>query len=214
MIKSEKIAKQINKHLITQLKDKPKLVVAIDGYAGTGKTTIANQLGAINKDILVVHLDDFIKHWKVRRKLILNTKTKSKVLEFEWYRYSAITGLIREFKKCYRGVSEQKIYDFQKNDFRISAKKYSLSKKVLVIDGIFLLHPKHKMNQLFDFTIYLDADIDRADRRRVARERTEFGDKFLPDNHPDNWFRYFQQAYLGYVKKYKPKTNADLVFLV
>ena len=42
MIKSERIAKRIREQLQVWKKDHTKLVVAIDGYAGSGKTTIGD----------------------------------------------------------------------------------------------------------------------------------------------------------------------------
>lgn len=197
--------------MIAQLKTKARLVVAIDGYAGTGKTTIVNHLGLMNKDVLVVHLDDFIKHWRIRRRLINGSPNKPQVFEFEWYRYKELTGLLSAFKKNNTGVSKQKIYDFHKNDFKPQPKSYSLAKKILVVDGIFLLHPKHQMNQLFDFRVYLNTDFQKADKRRVAREKREFGDKFLAEDHPENWFRYFKQAYLNYIRVSQPQKLANLV---
>lgn len=214
MNKSEKNAKQLNQVIIARLKERVKLIVAIDGYAGTGKTTIANHLKLLNRQVEVVHLDDFIKHWKIRKHLIDSAKDKSKVFEYDWYRYRELEKLIRSFKKHRTGKSLQKVYDYKLNEYSAKPKAFSLSKKILVVDGIFLLHPKHKLNQLFDFTVYLDADTNRADKRRMAREQAEFGDKFLPDNHPDNWFRYFKQAYLRYMKKYRPQKRASLVFKV
>jgi radical SAM protein with 4Fe4S-binding SPASM domain len=62
MLKSELIAKKINAKIAGWAKDQPKLVVAIDGYAGSGKTTVANFITRQNTKVLVVHLDDFINH--------------------------------------------------------------------------------------------------------------------------------------------------------
>ena len=49
-------------------KDHAKLVVAIDGYAGSGKTTVSNFIAKHDTNVLSIHLDDFIKHRKVRKK--------------------------------------------------------------------------------------------------------------------------------------------------
>lgn len=45
-------------------KNHDKLIVAIDGYAGSGKTTVADFVAKQNADVLTVHMDDFIHHWK------------------------------------------------------------------------------------------------------------------------------------------------------
>ena len=44
MIRSERIAKKINENIKIWMQDHTKLVVAIDGYAGLGKTTVADYI--------------------------------------------------------------------------------------------------------------------------------------------------------------------------
>lgn len=214
MIKSERIAHRINKVLQSILKDRNKLVVAIDGYAGSGKTTVTKSLKKLNKNIEIVHLDDFIKHWKLRKKLIDTAIEPSKIFEYQWYRYSDLEKLVRRFKKFKSGKSSHKVYDYQKNDFYKKSKTYNLSKRILVIDGIFLLHGDHSINKLFDYKVYLDSKIQKADQRRIKRDKKEFGAQFIHDDHPGNWIKHYKQAYLNYIKNHKPQKNADMVFRV
>lgn len=61
---SKQIAKKIVEHLQVWKQNHAKLVVGIDGYAGSGKTTIGNFVAEDDSDVLSVHLDDFIKHWR------------------------------------------------------------------------------------------------------------------------------------------------------
>ncbi|MDO8603977.1 MAG: hypothetical protein Q7K40_01015 [bacterium] len=211
MIKSERIAKKINENIQTWGKDHAKLVVAIDGYAGSGKTTVADYGAKNNPDVLVLHLDDFIKHWKVRKKSIDNAEDKSSVFEYNWYRYCDLEKIVKQFKSKKRGMVKYRAYDYDTNEFA-TARTLDLSKKVLVIDGIFLLHPEHKINKLWDKRVYLDVDFVKADKMRVAREKKKWGKRYLPENHLDNWTRYFKVAYRRYVKDYKPQKYADLWF--
>lgn len=88
--------------------------------------------------------------------MIESAKDKAKVFEYEWYRYDDLEKLVKQFMKK-RGVVKAKVYDYDKNDFTV--RKYDLSKKIMVIDGIFLFHPKHAINKLWDKKIYLDADL-------------------------------------------------------
>ncbi len=212
MTKSESVAKKIYIETEVWKKDHAKLVVAIDGYAGSGKTTVANFIGKQGKDILVIHLDDFIKHWKVRKHLINKAKDKSEVFEYHWYRYAEVKKLIKAFLANKKSISV-KTYNYEKNDFN-PKKAFDLSKKVLVLDGVFLFHPKHKINKLIDKKIYLDTEFSRADKKRIAREKKKWGKDYLSENHSDNWTKYFKQAYRGYISKYKPEDQADLVFEV
>lgn len=188
------------------------MIVAIDGYAGSGKTTVADFIGKQNPEALVIHLDDFIRHWKKRKQMIESVKDKTKVFEYEWYHYDDLEKLVKQFKKKKKGVVRVKVYDYDKNNFIV--RKYDLSKKIIVIDGIFLFHPKHAINKLWDKKIYLDADLVRADKKRVAREKKKWGKAYVLESHPDNWARYFKKAYRDYVKTWKPQKRADMVFEV
>ncbi|MFA6416135.1 MAG: hypothetical protein WCW56_01475 [Candidatus Paceibacterota bacterium] len=213
MLKSEKFAKKINTETANWLKNRKKLVIAIDGYAGSGKTTVADFIAKQNPEVLIVHLDDFIKHWKERKMSIGKAEDKSRVFEFDWYRYNDVEKLIKEFKTKSKGTIRLKTYDYNKNDFG-PQKSFDLSKKILVIDGIFLFHPKHKISKLWDKTIYLNVDFTKADKKRIAREKKKWGKDYLPETHPDNWVKFYKEAYRRYVKEQKPQKDRDLVFEV
>lgn len=213
MLKSERIAKRINEKIKVWLKSQDRLVVAIDGYSGSGKTTVTDFIAKQNHDVLAVHLDDFVKHWKVRKRLIEITKDKSKVFEHGWYRYGDLKKLIKAFKVKNRGWINLKTYDFKKNAFA-SPKPFDLSKKAIVIDGIFLFHLKHKIITSWDKRIYLEVDFNKADRKRIAREKKKWGKDYVPENHLDNWTKYYKIAYRRYVKRFKQQTKVDMVFKV
>lgn len=213
MLRSERIAKKINEKIEGWLKDQAKLVVAVDGYAGSGKTTVADFIAKENPDALVVHLDDFINHWKDRKKMIEQTEDKSRVFEYDWFRYGDLEKLVSEFKNKSKGSVKLKTYDYDKNDFG-PLKTFDLSKKILVIDGIFLFHPGHKISKEWDKRIYLDVDFAKADKKRIAREKKKWGSAYIPESHPDNWTRYYKEAYRRYAEECRPKNNADLVFKV
>lgn len=213
MIKSERIAKKINGQISAWIKNRVKLVMAIDGYAGAGKTTIADYIAKHNPNALIIHLDDFIRHWKDRKQMIEMAKDKSKVFEYNWYRYEDLEKLIKEFRDKNKGCLNLKTYDFDINDFG-PKKSFDLSKKILIIDGIFLFQPKHKISKLYDKKIYLDVDFAKADKKRIAREKKKWGKSYVPENHPDNWTKYFKIAYRRYVKIYKPQNKADVVFKI
>lgn len=211
MIRSERIAKKINEKISAWSKNHAKLIVAIDGYAGSGKTTVADFIAKQNQDVLVVHLDDFINHWKYRKQMIESTKDKLRVFEQNWYRYDDLEKLIKAFKTSNKGSIEFKVYDYDKNDFG-PKKSFDLSKKILVIDGIFLFHPLHKISKEWDKTVYLNVNLAKADKQRVAREKKKWGKDYIPEDHPDNWTRFYKEAYRRYIKMHKPQKNRDLVF--
>jgi uridine kinase len=211
MLRSERIAQKINEKIKVWLKDHTRLIVAIDGYAGSGKTTVANFIAKQNPYALIVHLDDFICHWEDRKKMIKSTKDKPEVFERSWYRYDDLEKLIRAFKTRNKDSIKFKTYNYNKNDFG-PFKFFDLSKRILVIDGIFLFHPIHKINKEWDKTVYLDVDLVKADKKIIAREKKKWGKNYLPESHPDNWVKYYKKAYRRYIKNCKPQKNRDLVF--
>jgi len=212
MIKSEHIAKKICREIKVWKKDHAKLIVAIDGYAGSGKTTVGNFIAKHDKDVLSVHLDDFINHWQVRKQMIEKSRDKSKVFEYHWYRYDDLERLIKAFLSGKESI-KLKTYDYDKNDFN-PKQTFDLSKKVLVIDGVFLFHPKHIITKYMHKNIYLDTDFAKADKKRIARDKKKFGKNYLPDNHPDNWVRYFKIAYERYVADYVSFKKVDMLIKV
>ena len=190
-----------------------QLVVAIDGYAGSGKTTVADFISKNNPDALVVHLDDFIRHWKDRKQMMDTARNKSKIFELNWYRYNDLEKLIKKFKTKKEKIIKLKTYNFDRNDFG-PKKSFNLSKKILVLDGIFLFHPRHKISKFFNKRIYLDINFNKADKKRILREKRKWGKSYIQENHTHNWIKHFKKAYVRYVKEYKPKKIADIVISV
>ena len=54
------IVQELNNAIIEWLREKDKLVVAIDGYTGVGKTTLLHNLANLSRDVLLLHRDDFM----------------------------------------------------------------------------------------------------------------------------------------------------------
>jgi uridine kinase len=163
----EELATQANNKIKEWAKGREKLVVAIDGYTGVGKTTLLENLVKINSEILPVHMDDFMM-------------TNPESFYLEQYDLDALRKKVESFEKG-----------------------------VLVIDGVFMAHEKVK--NLWDKIIYLDGIEEEIDKRRVAREKARWGEKYFPETHPDSYFRKAIIALKKYRKEYKPEQMADLV---
>jgi uridine kinase len=89
-------------------------------------------------------------------------------------------------------------------------KTFDLSKKIMVIEGIFLFHPK-LIGDIFDLKIFIDGDVEAADQRRIKREKARWGKDYFPHDHPDSYFRLVKIAFERYYKLYNPKKLADIV---
>lgn len=199
---------KINSQIKLWSKSKPKLIVAIDGYTGVGKTTLLKNLHSINKDILAVHRDDFLISRSKLQSLLKKAKDKSKVFELEICDNKKIEKLITAFQKGKR-VYTTKTYNTKTGKID-TPKTYNLSKKVMVIEGVFMFHLK-LLNRLWNKRIYLMGDIQKIDRQRVDREKKRWGRDYFPETHPDSYFRQVTIALKRYQKKYRPDKKADLV---
>jgi len=102
--------------------------VAVDGYAGSGKTTVVDFIAKQNPDVLAIYLDDFVHHWKDKKRMIDEAKNKPRVFEYKWYRYDDLEKPIKEFKTKNKGTIKIKTYNYDKNDFGVP-KPFDLSKK-------------------------------------------------------------------------------------
>lgn len=208
---SEQVARDIDQHIMRWQREKNRLIVAIDGYSGSGKTTVLDCLARQNSNVLEVHLDGFIEHWKKRKRMMDSAADRSLVFEFKWYRYQDVARLLREFRTRHRGSVSFRIYDFERNDFG-DVKTFNLSKTTLVIEGIFLFHPRIAINELLDKRAYLTVDFDKADGRRVAREKKQLGRRYMPEDHPDSYVLPFKVAYRRYVNQFNPAGVSDVVY--
>jgi len=201
---------EVSKKLSEWLREKEKLVIGIDGYSASGKTMLLRSLAESNPDVLPVYMDDFIRLSSERVRLMTEVEDRSRVFETQWYRYDKLEELIRKFKEEGQGMYEVDVYDYDKNAFG-PPHQFDLSKKILILEGIFLFHPELSISKMWDKKIYLDTHLEQADARREQRERERWGDKYVPETHPDSFLVPYKVAYRRYLDLYKPQDQADLV---
>jgi uridine kinase len=196
-------ASQLAEALSTWLPSNAKLVVGIDGYSGVGKTTLVNDIAKHNAQVLPVHMDDFMVPVTDRERLIANAADPSEVYELYWNDYKLLRSLIDTFHN-----SEDQRYVVQLPNG--STKILDLSKRILLLEGIFVFHPK-LLNDVWDRRVLLELDPKIADQRRITRETQKSGSEYIPESNPTSFFRLFKIAYLRYLKEYQPKMVADMV---
>ncbi len=206
-----KIAQKANEAITQWSLEKPKLIVAIDGYTGIGKTTLLNNLTNLNPDIITVNRDDFSISRKEMQGLLSKAEDKSIIWELYSTNNKAIENLILAFHNNEANY-KTKTYDPISGEISID-KTFNLTKKILVIEGVFMFHPQ-LLNNLWDKRIYLEGDIQKIDERRIEREKARWGKDYFPESHPDSYFRQVITAFTRYIEEYQPEKLADLVFWV
>ncbi len=207
----DEIVKKANDAINSWVDGPKKLVVAIDGYTGVGKTTLLNQLAEINPDILPAYKDDFLLSRQFRTKHLSEFDDKSVYFELHNNDYEKIEAFVTRFKLSSESYTI-KIFNGETGEIDID-KTFDFSKKILIIEGIFLFHPE-RLNYLWDKRIFLEGDTTLIDERRVKREKERWGDKYYSETNTDSHFRHTIIAFQRYKEKYKPEKMADLVISV
>lgn len=206
------LAKQVNKIIVEWAKENQKIVVAIDGYTGIGKTTLLNNLVELNSDIVAVNRDDFLLPREVVREKLTKAEDRSKVFELEVNDNEKLKNFVNIFRNSDE-IKKIDTYDGVSGKVNIP-KTFDFSKKIMVVEGVFMFHPQLSLNKLWDKRIYLEGDIEKIDERRIKREKERWGKGYLPETHPDSYFRQVIIGLKRYIELYKPNEIADFVLKV
>ena len=209
--RSEEIAGKIKTQIDIWLKQKSRIIIGIDGYSASGKSTVSELLEK-SSDITVVHLDDLLKPSKERVELMNNAEDRSKIFEYLWYRYDILEDILKSFLYSSQDKYSVDVYDYDLQ--KTVTKSYDLTRPALVVEGIFLFHPEHIEASYFDKKIYLDIDFAHADELRAAREKLRWGDSYKEEDHPESFAAPFKEAYRRYYATLSPHELADVTISV
>ncbi len=170
-----------------ELKNKSRLIIGIDGKAGSGKTTLANTLFDIY-GVSIIKADDFF--------VPICQKTKE--------RESEIGGNIdykrmkkEVFDNITKSVLSYRQFSCQTQQL-LTPKTVDLS-KITVIEGSYSSHPY--FNYKYDISVFCDID-EKTQKERIKNRNGDFSKRFFEEFIPkENLF----------FEKYSTKENADIV---
>lgn len=186
-----------------------KIIVGIDGYSGAGKTTLLKSV--TGDDILVVNRDDFAIPRMDFESKYKDAKTEDErvdVMVNDTINVEELVNFLQEYKNNDGVVMWTLRGDV--SGLKNEVKEFDFSKKVLIIEGIFLFR-HDELSDLLDKKVFIDIDQDIADERRMRREKEKWGEDYFPDTHPDSYFKYIKIGFNNYLKEQNPMEQADLV---
>jgi uridine kinase len=188
-----------------------KLIVGIDGYSGAGKTTLLKEVAEMDNEVLIVSRDDFAYPRGEFEAKFKNTKTeadKVSILVNGTVNVQELTDFLNKYKRTDDSASCNLRGEI--SGVKDALKEFDFSKKVLLLEGIFLFHHDH-FSDIFDKKVFIDIDQELADRRRREREKQKWGKDYFPDTHPDSYSRLIKIGFIEYLVDEKPAEQADLI---
>lgn len=180
---SKEIARKVKQ---SEFKGKP-VVIAIDGFGGAGKSTLAkdleNELGLAT----IVEVDDFF---------LFGVKSDANKSNFDRARLK---------EQVLRPLKQGKSASYQKSiDANNPLSKYYDVPQVdyVILEGVSSFHPD--IAEFIDYKIWLDIPADAAKNRMIERDRA------LGDEHGDLW-DHWTDSYQEYKDLHHPESAADLI---
>ena len=152
----------------------PARIIAIDGPAGSGKTTLAKELCELLPNCTVVHMDDLYDGWNQDLITELPNRIKSEILESISKSQSATI----------------KTYDWHKESFT-NAQTIS-GPDFLILEGVGSANPA--LSDFFALSIWVEAEPSTLLDRLIARDGQQFRQQLAAWQEHET--RYFDQLHV------------------
>lgn len=189
LIPFEFYQKAINTLINKSIKAKSRLIIAIDGPSGGGKTTLSKQLGKYLKAD-IYHLDDFFLPNKMK------TKRRLKQIGANFHYERFIKEVLLPIKANL--PFEYRKYNCQTNTYELT--KATNEANIIIIEGVYSMHPL--LITHYDLLIFVDIDEIKQKKRLRNRSNDAIYQKFI-----NQWLPLEER----YFTHYQIKAKADLI---
>jgi uridine kinase len=166
-------------------KDRGSILIAIEWFGGSGKTTFSNKLQKALEDSIVVHIDDFI----IKENLNENSWDKGAFDRSRLERQVLIP-----IKNNLEAKYQKLIWDTNTLSEHITLPQVWY----IIVEGISSYHPDIEM--YYDYKVWIDTPIN------IAKERWRNRD----GNNNISWDMWAQND-LDYKTRYHPERRADII---
>ena len=185
--------------ILTKTKKGSRVIIAISGFGGSGKTTLAKQLEKELPDAAVISVDDFI----IRSKFSERTDHWNSI---DWLRL--IEQVLSSFKNA--GTVNYQVYDWQADN--LDTWRTILQKRFLIIESVGLLQPL--LLPYFDYSVWIDYPFESAMKRGMERDKARFSadNIHLWESRKKLWEEVWIPNDREYFAKHRPDTWADFVY--
>ena len=163
------------------------ILIAIEGFGGSGKSTIASRLAESLGSAFVIGIDDFI--------------VKEKLTEPSWD--TGAFDRTRLERQVLTPIANRQPVSYQKliwQTNQLSEQMTVPNVDYLIIEGISSYHPD--IEKYYDYKIWIDTPIDIANKRGHARDGS--------NENAQHW-ELWSQNDLRYQQKHHPEVVADFV---
>ena len=179
-----------------------RVIVAIDGVDGAGKTTFANELAPVlarrGRAVLRASVDGFHNCRAIRYQ---KGKSDPEGFFHDSYNYAALTRFLLDPFRQGAPVVDVARYDHAR-DQKTSSTVQVATSAILLLDGIFL--HRDELKDLWDFSVFLAVPFAVSYARMAERDGSN-PDPMAPENR-----RYYQGQNI-YLKLCQPEARASLV---
>lgn len=170
-----------------ETKQAPPVLIGIEGFGGSGKTTLSTQLESALGNAYIIRIDDFI--------------VKSKLRESAWD--TGVFDHARLEEQVLKPATQGKTIRYQKLIYAVDRLSNPIQvPKVdyIIIEGISCYIPA--LRDYYDFKVWVDTPIDIAKKRGQARDGTH--------GSAEDWDAW-AKIDLAYQQKYHPEQLADFI---
>lgn len=164
-------------------------IIAIDGRAASGKTTLAGQLKII-LNAQIIHMDDFFLPPEMRTAVRLEEAGGN--VHYERFKEEVLTSLTENKAFSYR------IFDCKKN--RFNGSRMIWKSQWTIVEGAYSTHPK--FGKYADLTVFYDISPEEQMRRIYERNGAKAAKTFQ-----NKWIPLEE----NYIRSFNIKNKADLI---